>query len=607
MRIPEHVIDDIRNSVNIVDVIGSVVRLKKAGQNFIGLCPFHQEKTASFSVSPSKQIYKCFGCGEGGNVFSFLMKDQNMTFADALKQLAEKSGIDLSKYKDTPQDQEKKQQNEELYAVNEFAAEWFVNNLRNTKEGKKALDYLLSRGFKEETLELFGTGYAPDSWDGLINAAHKAKYKAETLALAGLVVSKASSSYYDRFRDRIIFPIKNEYGRAVGFGGRAMKDQEGAKYINTPETPVYHKGRVLYGLFQNKDFIRKKDMVILVEGYTDVMALNEYGVGVGVASLGTSLTQRQAQLIKRYTKNAILLYDADAAGVRAALRGSEILFGADIDISVVNLGDNSDPDSYLRDNSRDAFLDEIRNRKSIVEFYASSFDKDEKELSANEKVGRIRDMIDLVDNIQDQLKRELMLKEIGENLSTDVKSIFKEYYRKKRTQSRYKKESKEPETESKEIELKDIDPVERRLAQVLVNEPGLAKQILKDITELEIRDNRVLSVVDIVKEVIKSKKKYTPADIIAAEDNENFQKFVSSLGFEYQTFSDISEDEHELSKNDASSILSTLKARKVDRELSGIQDEIKNAEKAGKSTAKFIKKYNELFQKRSKLAHPSKK
>lgn len=606
MRIPEHVIDDIRNSVNIVDVIGSVVRLKKAGQNFIGLCPFHQEKTPSFSVSPSKQIYKCFGCGEGGNVFSFLMKDQNITFGEALKQLAEKSGVDISKYKETPRDQERKQQNEELYAVNEFASEWFIRNLRNTDRGKKAQDYMLSRGFREETLELFGVGYAPDSWEGLINAANKSKFKTEVLSLAGLVVSKSSSSYYDRFRDRIIFPIKNEYGRPVGFGGRAMKDQEGAKYINTPETPVYHKGRALYGLFQNKDFIRKKDMVILVEGYTDVMALNEHEVGVGVASLGTSLTQRQAQLIKRYTKNAILLYDADAAGVRAALRGSEILFSADIDISVVNLGDNADPDSYLRENSRDAFLDEIRDRKSIVEFYASSFDKDEKELSAGEKVSRIRDMIDLVDNIQDHLKRELMLKEIGEKLSTDVKSIFKEYYRKKRTKSRYRPEVKEVEAASAE-EITEVDPVERGLAQLFVNDPDNAKQIINETNDLDIRDERIQNIIRIVESILSAKKTYTPADLISAADNESQEQFISSLGFEYQVLPDNGFSENELSNNDAASIVSTLKARKIDKELAGIQKEIKSAEKGGKSTAKLIKKYNELIQKRSKFAHHSKR
>ncbi|MFC1563777.1 DNA primase [candidate division KSB1 bacterium] len=607
MRIPEIVIDDIRNSVDIIDVIGSVVRLKKAGQNFVGLCPFHQEKTPSFSVSPSKQIYKCFGCGEGGNVFSFIMKDQNINFSEALKQLSEKAGIDISKYKETPQDKEKKQQNEELYAVNEFAAEWFIKNLWNTKPGEKALNYLQERGFREDTLKLFGVGFAPDSWDALIGACVKASFKTETLALAGLVVSKSSTSFYDRFRERILFPIKNEYGRAIGFGGRALKSTEGAKYINTPETPVYHKGRILYGLFQNKDMIRKKDMIILVEGYTDVMALNEHGIGIGVATSGTALTQRQAQLIKRYTKNTILLYDADTAGIKAALRGSEILFGADLDISVVNLGNDADPDSFLRKHSKDAFIDALKNRKSIIEFYASSFEKSESEMSSGEKVARIRDMIDLVENIRDSLKRELMLKEIGEKLSTDVKTIFKEYYRKKRSRSGFRREREEPKVNSGHVEISNIDPVERALGQVLVNEPEIAKNIIKEISETEIFDSNIRLIIDLVKEFLENKKTYTPADLISAADNEIMQKLISSLGFELRTTSDSNADEHVLFKNDAESIISTLKARHIDRELVSIQQKMKDAEKSGKDTSKLITKYNDLYQKRSKLAHPSKK
>jgi len=379
MRIPGDKIEDIRNAVNIVDVIGNVVRLKKSGKNYKGLCPFHTEKTPSFMVNPDKQMYKCFGCGEGGNVFTFLMKDQNITFYEAVKQIAEKAGIALPRIKSDP---EEHKELEKFYAINEFAADWYAKTLWNTKAGKNALEYLRERGFRDETLRAFKIGYARDDWEDLARAAARASFDRQTLLDAGLALQKTQgSSPYDRFRNRIMFPIANTYGRTAGFGARKFDDAEGPKYINSPETPVFHKGKLLYGLFQNKDTIRKSDMAILVEGYTDVMTLFEHGVGLGVATLGTALTPNQAQLVNRHTKNVVLLYDADASGVKAALRGAEVLFGAYLDVQVINLGGGADPDSFLREHTVEEFYETIGKRMSIVEFYAAGFSGEGAELT----------------------------------------------------------------------------------------------------------------------------------------------------------------------------------------------------------------------------------
>ncbi|MFC1557057.1 DNA primase [candidate division KSB1 bacterium] len=607
MRIPEDKIDDIRNSVNIVDVIGSSVRLKKAGKNFVGLCPFHNEKTPSFSVNAEKQIYKCFGCGEGGNVFTFLMKDQNITFYEAVRQLAEKSGISIPRIEEDPQ---KQQDRERLYVANEFACEWYSNNLWETKTGAAALRYLRGRGFSDETLKTFEIGCALDEWESLVKAAKQASYEYQTLIDAGLALRKSrNDNPYDRFRDRIMFPIKNQFGRIVGFGARKFDNSEGPKYINTPETAVFHKGRVLYGLFHNKDTIRARDMIIMVEGYTDVMALYAHGISLGAATCGTALTSNQAQLVNRHTKNVVLLYDADTAGVKAALRGAEVLFGANLDVSVVNLGENADPDSFLTNHSLEEFNDKLEKRKTIVDFYASSFRQKGEALTYTGKTARIRDMIDLIDTISDRLKRELLLKEIGEKLGADDRLIFKEYYRKKRSKARFKRQGSLTDTgEPVKTADPEIDPVEKDLGRVLVNDPQIAKLILKSIDRKDIKSGLIRTIIELVESFLKLKKeKYSPADLITAADDPGLQRFIPGLSIDRFMLEKKVDTEIDYFSNLAESVLSILKARKVDRELIELQDELKKGEDNRKDTSELTKKYQELIKLRSSMAHLSKK
>jgi len=602
MLIPENKIDDVRNSVNIVDVIGGVVRLKKAGQNFMGLCPFHQEKTPSFSVHPGKQIYKCFGCGEGGNVFTFLMKDQNLTFYDSVRQVAAKAGIQLPQFRE---DTQNKKQYEKLYAVNEFAADWYRNNLLNSHQGQKPLSYLTKRGFKEETINAFGLGYAQDAWEGLVKAAENSAYDGLSLVEAGLALKKSTQNTpYDRFRNRIVFPIKNEFGRIVGFGARkfddhTQQDKDSPKYINSPETPVYHKSKLLYGLYQNKDTIRKQDLVIIVEGYTDVMALHEFGIGLGVATLGTALSLRQAQLINRYTKNVVLLYDADEPGIKAALRGAEILLQANLEVSVVNLGSGADPDSFLRENSKEIFMEAVENSKSIVDFYVSGFDDTEKLISYNAKTERIRNIIELVNSVSDRLKREVMLQEIGEKLNTDMKSIFKEFYNKKRAIARFRG-NKEPKTPVTRDALSGIDPLEQEFGSIVINSPGLASVLMNSISDEDIHSPEILKILDFIKRLISENRNYEPADIVSASDDLNLQKIIIDLAFDPNEFPQQNEDESlERLQSVSDGLIKKFKKRKIENDLGRLQEQIKKTESKGGDTIPLISQYHDLLQQKN--------
>ncbi|NBC17684.1 MAG: DNA primase [Bacteroidetes bacterium] len=362
MYIPDDKLEEVRAASDIVDVVSDYVKLKKRGSNYFGLCPFHNEKTPSFSVNPSMGIFKCFGCHEGGDVFSFISKIENIGFTETVRLLAERAGIPL------PVDEAQREQSSEvesIYHALRFAARFFYKQLTQTDAGQPALEYLKGRGFTATTIKRFGLGYAPDRWDALLNAAEEEHVTPETLEKAGLVLPrKNSDGYYDRFRGRVIFPIFSHVGKVLGFGGRILSgDSDQPKYINSPETKVYSKSRVLYGLYQGKQAIRQAEEVLLVEGYTDVIALHQAGVENVVASSGTALTEKQIKVLNRYAKRILLLYDADNAGMTAAVRGIDLVLAHGLAPYAVSLPAGEDPDSYVQTHGGEAFeamLDEER-------------------------------------------------------------------------------------------------------------------------------------------------------------------------------------------------------------------------------------------------------
>ena len=354
MAIPDDKIEEIRATADIVDVVGDYVQLKKSGSGYKGLCPFHSEKTPSFHVDPNKNLFYCFGCQKGGDVFSFLQEIEGLSFVEGARLLAERAGIPLP---DDTVDEEAAGEVESIYHALRFAARFFYRQLTQESRGKPALDYLRQRGITPSTIKTFGLGYAPDAWDALLNAAKEKQVDPETLEKAGLVIArKDGSGYYDRYRGRVIFPIFSHVGKVLGFGGRILDDDaDQPKYINSPETRVYDKSRALYGLRQAKQAIRKEDEAILVEGYTDVISLHQAGVEHAVASSGTALTEQQVTTLGRYGKRLVLLYDADEAGARAARRAMDLVLAEELGAYVVELPDGEDPDSFVQAEGAEAF------------------------------------------------------------------------------------------------------------------------------------------------------------------------------------------------------------------------------------------------------------
>ena len=360
--------EEIKKAADIVEVIGQYVELKKRGQNYVGLCPFHSERSPSFTVNQNKQIYHCFGCGKGGDVFTFWMEYHNLAFPQSLKDLAERYNIPLPQRRDSYADRKKTELKEQLFKINDLAGRYFHNILLRSTDGKPGRDYFSRRHISQETISNFRLGYAVKRWDGLVNYLRSKNNALDRAAKAGLLVPKDNEEYYDRFRGRIIFPIFDLNHHNIGFGGRILDDSL-PKYINTPETPIYHKGYYLYGLDSAYTNIREKGLAIIVEGYLDVLVLRQHGISNVIATLGTALTSDQIRRLKGYTKDVVVLFDPDDAGRKAALKSFPLFLNEGISAKVVVLPQGEDPDSFVNKHGSDAFKKLLGRAASIFDFY----------------------------------------------------------------------------------------------------------------------------------------------------------------------------------------------------------------------------------------------
>lgn len=362
--ISQETIQQILSRIDIVEIVGSFIKLKKRGANYLGLCPFHNEKTPSFTVSPSKEIYKCFGCGRSGNSISFLMEAEKYSYVEALRWLAAKYNVEIEETETSPEFKIQQQTADSLYIINSFAQKYFTDNLFNTEEGQDiALSYLKERGFREEIIKKFQLGYNSEARDGFTKAALASQYNLDYLQKTGLVNVRDGNAY-DNYRGRIIFPIHNQSGKVLGFGARIIKKNDKApKYINTPENEIYVKSKILYGSYFARQAIDKADECLLVEGYTDVVSLHQAGVENVVASGGTSLTPDQLRLIKKYTSNLTIIYDGDNAGIKAALRGLDLALEESLNVKLVLIPDGEDPDSYVNKVGASEFISFVNNNK----------------------------------------------------------------------------------------------------------------------------------------------------------------------------------------------------------------------------------------------------
>jgi DNA primase len=421
--IAQNTIQQILGRLDIIDVIGGFVKLKKRGTNYLGLCPFHNEKTPSFTVSPSKEIYKCFGCGRSGNTISFLMEHEKYSYVDALKWLANKYGIEVE---ETFQTNEQKQQQlsaDSLYIINSFAQQFFSKVLFETEEGQDiGLSYLKERGFREDIIKKFQIGYSPEQRDAFTREAIAKQYSPELLLKTGLVVNR-NEQLMDNYRGRIIFPVHSQSGKILGFGARILRTNDKApKYINTPENEIYVKSKILYGSYFGRQSIDKADECLLVEGYTDVVSLHQAGIENVVASGGTSLTQDQLRLIKKYTGNLTIIYDGDAAGIKAALRGLDLALEEGLSVKLVLIPGNEDPDSYVNKVGATAFTQFVqRNKKDFILFQLEVALKDAGTDSARkaEVVNSIAETISKINKAEDFTKQQDYIKQCSEILKID--------------------------------------------------------------------------------------------------------------------------------------------------------------------------------------------
>lgn len=400
------------------DVVGEFVTLKKRGSNLLGLCPFHNEKTPSFNVNPARNIYKCFGCGKAGGPIQFLIDYQQLSYPDALRYLAKKYNIEIEEEEISDEERQKETERhnlvESIHIVNAYAQKFYTDYMLNNEEGRIGLAYFKERGFIKSTIEKFQLGFAPDGFDVFTKHAIKEGYQLEILKKAGLTSSKENSTL-DFFRNRVMFPIHNMTGKVVGFGGRIMvKDEKAPKYVNTPESEVYQKSKILYGAYFAKNEIRKQDECLLVEGYTDVISLHQAGIENAVASSGTALTPDQIRLIKRITPNITMLYDGDAAGIKAALRGTDLILEEGMRVRVVVLPDNEDPDSFVRKNGADGFMQFLKeNRKDLILFKTSLLAEEAKK-DPIKKAALIRDILESIGKIPDAIQRSVYVKECSQ-------------------------------------------------------------------------------------------------------------------------------------------------------------------------------------------------
>ena len=367
-RINREIIEEVRASANIVDVVGSYVSLRKRGKNYLGHCPFHSEKDPSFTVSNEKQIFHCFGCGASGSVFDFVMRTRNLTFAEAVRELANRFGIPLPEEEETAQAKKIREMAEQLRQINALAAKYFNRTLLDRTSGRLAREYLQNRGMADETIEDFQLGYAPKSWDGLKRFLMREKVDLKLAAQAGLLVLKSDGDSYDRFRNRLIFPIKDMRGRAVGFGGRALDDSM-PKYLNSPETLIFHKGRTLYGLSTAREACRQNNETLVVEGYFDLLALYNNSIRQVVAPLGTALTLHHVRTLSRLAPRAVLVFDGDEAGMRAALRSLEFFLREKLPVRFLPLPEGMDPDDYINKEGKEPFMELLRQAKPLMEVF----------------------------------------------------------------------------------------------------------------------------------------------------------------------------------------------------------------------------------------------
>jgi len=544
----------VKQQADVVRVIGEYVRLKKSGQNFTGLCPFHQEKTPSFAVHPVKQIYHCFGCGAGGDVFKFVMELEKCTFPEAIRTVAEKCGIAIPRPRErSPEERRENQQRSALVEMHREVAAFFARQLHESPEGKVAFAYLEDRGLNREAMTKFGLGYAPSSGDALLRFV-KQKYPEQLLEASGLLSRDPSGRFFDRFRRRIMFPISNEAGKVIAFGGRAMGDDM-PKYLNSPETPIYSKSTVLYHLDRAKEALRQNDFGVLVEGYMDAIAVARAGIMNVIASCGTSLAEPQIKLLGRFTRRVVVNYDPDTAGHAATERSLILLLEKEFDVRVLALPGGADPDKFLKEQGAEAYKKLLTQASPYLDYLigrARLMDR----TTANGRVAALNFLMPYIQRLPNGLLRSEWATRIASELHVD-EPVLREALRRAATERRSEVKPKA------ELLGPSIKGAERRLIHMLAEADGFREKLAQEIVSSGLhRGLETEKIFDLL--IAKAGERSDPATFAEALD-ERDRRMLFEIFFE--SFSEHTWDE-------AESCLSVLRNRRVEQELAELQQQL---------------------------------
>ena len=530
ISIPDHIIDEIRNRADIVSVISDHVVLKKAGKNYKGLCPFHSEKTPSFSVSPDKRIYHCFGCGVGGNVFKFLMEVQSISFPEVLKVLAERAGIPLPRNNSNQSTTPGHKERESLRKLNEAATRYFQSLLKNPEGGLSAREYLASRHFEAEILERYRIGWAAPTWRGLLkHVQQKSSVTQEQLLQSGLIIKKDDgSTVYDRFRGRVIFPIKDLHSNIIGFGGRSIKEEDQPKYLNSPETILYQKNKTLFGMDQAKQAIRKENQVILVEGYFDQMRAVQHGIEYVVATCGTALTAKQASMLRNHAETAIMIFDSDAAGRSAAEKGFDVLLEHGLNVKIVALPDGQDPDTFIQEQGAESFLKKIRNARHFMESYIDSIVRESPDKTPADKVKMANQVLPLLAKIKNTVERSAWLEKFTSKTNIDDRTFLKELS-KALTQN-------QPRLAEAKSELAPLINLEKHLVHLILSDKETARTILLEIDPEDFSDPALKTIAQTCRKKIDNDENLKIDQLLDQTEDPETRNVLSRLGLESVEF-----------------------------------------------------------------------
>jgi DNA primase len=554
-------VDQLKSSVSIVDVIGEVVRLKKSGTRYTGLCPFHSEKTPSFSVNPQHQFYKCFGCNEGGDVVSFVMKHEGLSFYEALKSLAERYGIPMPKRPGFADDETKMRS--AVHRMHELAEVEFRRQLAGDV-GAEARGYLNRRGVSRDSMELFSLGYAPRT-NAITKLLQRESFSAAELEQSGLVLKRDDGTFFDRFRNRLMFPIHNEQGKPIAFGGRALSDEDQPKYLNSAETKIYRKSTVLYNMHRAKEAVRKEDRVVLVEGYMDVIGVYTAGVHEVIASCGTALTSQQVQAIRRHSLNIVVNFDPDTAGAHAAERSSQLLLAEGMRLRMITLEGGLDPDEYCRQHGAEAYRKQVQNAPNYFHWLAARARAKYDMRSAEGRYQAFQLMLPAIQSLTDKIERVSVADEVAEHLGVDSALVL----------DNFRKMAAERGTSAKPAARETLRHTDRILISVLLSTPEYREELFAYIRPLEILRSGVAA--KIYEALISLHDAGSPITYAAVNDRLE-QKEQDLLASAFLT-SDA--DSQPATPDEAIACVEALITEERGREKSALEKRIKEAERAG--------------------------